>query len=334
MKKLVLVAGVAALAGSLITGCATVDPLKVRQTARDQRVYQEKTKEPVPEARYKIAIVCKTEASRSDKKYSNKLDDYSVDQMESAVANNLSGLGWFDPLDRKHGLVIDAEALIGNNVNFDKLPAADYVLVADSKVSFIAKQGWKRTTHVDKARGAMIETDFRLVDVKSKEVVFVKKFRSAVTDSAKGAIKEAVTIAANRNAKKLSRFVAARFLPGRRVLQMRGNGQYAQVDMGKNYQATPAVKNWQWWPYKYFPLCYLKLEDVPAAKVEFYTLEQTDAGGKAKVVKNVFAKGSVIRAERDKAWVEIDDYEKAGVFKGHGVRISEEVAEGDDLELE
>ena len=42
----------------------------------------------------------------------------------------------------------------------------------------------------------------------------------------------------------------------------------------------------------------------------------------------------MISAERDKAWVEVDNYDAAGVFKGHGAKISEEISEGDDVELE
>lgn len=321
-----------ALLSAVIVGCATVDPLTIEQTARDREVYTEKNVEPMPAARYKIAVISKAESLKGTG--DEIFLPYVKDQMESAIANNFSGLGWFETVDRKNGIALASEAVAAGEVNVDKIPGADFALVADSKVSYVAKQGWKRTSFPDKARGAQLETDFRLIEIATKETIFVQKIRSTVTDCEKGAIKEAISVVCNRNAKKLSRIIAARFLPGRKVIQTRGDGQYAQVDMGKNYQATPAVKNWQWWPYKYLPLCYLKLEDVPAAKVEFFTLEKSEDAGKEKVVKNVFARGSVVRSERDKAWVEVEDYKKAGVFKGHGAKISEEIIEGDDVELE
>lgn len=328
MNKLMMVAG-GILTGTLV-GCSTVDPLQVEQTSRDLKTYEEKNVEPLPVARYKIAVVCKSSALSGDNTFISLVND----QMESAVANNFSGLGWFETVDRKNGVSLAQEAAISSDGDIGKIPGADYVLIADSKISYVAKQGWKRTSIAKKARGAQLETDFRLIELATKETIFVQKIRSTVTDCEKGAIKEAISIVANRNAKKLSRVIASRFLPGRKVVQTRGDGRYAQVNMGKNYQATPAVKNWQWWPYKYLPLCYLKLEDVPAAKVDFFTVGKTDEGGKAKYSKEVFARGRVISSERDKAWVEVDNYDAAGVFKGHGAKISEEISEGDDIELE
>ena len=328
MNKLMMVAG-GILTGTLV-GCSTVDPLQVEQTSRDLKTYEEKNVEPLPVARYKIAVVCKSSALSGDNTFISLVND----QMESAVANNFSGLGWFETVDRKNGVSLAQEAAISSGGDIGEIPGADYVLIADSKIGYVAKQGWKRTSIAKKARGAQLETDFRLIELATKETIFVQKIRSTVTDCEKGAIKEAISIVANRNAKKLSRVIASRFLPGRKVVQTRGDGRYAQVNMGKNYQATPAVKNWQWWPYKYLPLCYLKLEDVPAAKVDFFTVGKTDEGGKAKYSKEVFARGRVISAERDKAWVEVDNYDAAGVFKGHGAKISEEISEGDDVELE
>ena len=47
------------LTGTLV-GCSTVDPLQVEQTSRDLKTYEEKNVEPLPVARYKIAVICKS----------------------------------------------------------------------------------------------------------------------------------------------------------------------------------------------------------------------------------------------------------------------------------
>ncbi len=325
MNKMKFGAAVA-LAGALV-GCATVDPLSVPQTERDLKEYKAEVARPIPTERYKIAIISKAIPHASDKFF----DSFVAGEMESALANNFSNLGWFDTVDRKNGVALAGESMLvdGKAVDATSIPGAQYVLIAESQVSYVAKQGWKRTAIAMKARGAEIVSDLRLIDLSTKEPILVKKVRSVVTDVEKGNVKKAITQAANLNAKKLARIIASRFLPEVKVLQTRGDGQYAQVSMGKNYQATPAVKAWGWWPYKYLPLCYVKQTVVPAAKVDFFTLEKDGE----KFDQSVFAHGDVILSDGKKAWVEVENYKNAGVFKGHSAKVSEEIDDG-DAELE
>ena len=78
----------------------------------------------------------------------------------------------------------------------------------------------------------------------------------------------------------------------------------------------------------------MKTEDVPATSIEFFTIEKDEvAGGKPKFEQSVFARGSVIQAENKKAWVEVENYENANVFKGHNAKVSE-LTTGDDQVLE
>ena len=187
----------AALAGALV-GCATVDPLSVPQTDRDLKEYKAEVARPIPAERYKIAIISKTIPHASDKVF----DSFVAGEMESALANNFSNLGWFDTVDRKNGVALAGEAMLvdGKAVDATSIPGAQYVLIAESQVSYVAKQGWKRTAFAMKARGAEIVSDLRLIDLNTKEPVLVKKVRSVVTDVEKGNVKKAITQAANLNA--------------------------------------------------------------------------------------------------------------------------------------
>ena len=316
----------AVLAGVLV-GCSTIDPLSVPQTDRDRQTYKDEVTRPIPAERYKIAIVSKAIPHNSDKTH----DAFLANEMESSLANNFTNLGWFDTVDRKNGVALAGEAMLvdGKDVDATAIPGAQYVCIVESQVAYVAKQGWKRTNIAGKARGAEVTTDFRLVDLSTKEPILVKKVRSIVADTEKGNVRAAITKAANMNAKKMARVVASRFLPEVKVLQTRGDGQYAQVSMGKNYQATPAVKSWGWWPYKYLPLCYVKQTVVPAATIDFFTLEKDGE----KFEQSVFAHGEVISADSKKAWVEVENYKNAGVFKGHNAKVSE-ATDGEDAELE
>ena len=304
MKKLMMVAGALALAG-MFAGCATVDPLTVKQTKHDLQEYKAEVVRPAPAERYKIAVRSNCVNHPSDP--SN--DAFLAEKMESGVVNNFSNLGWFETVDRKNGFAIASEAMLAGEKNADSIQGAQFVLIAESSIQYIAKQGWKRTAYANKSRGAQVESDFRMIDVATKETILSKKFRSAV-ESGKGGVKEAISTAANMNAKKFARVVAARFLPEVKVLQTRGDGKYAQVAMGKNYHATTAIS--------------ANGAELPAARIEFLTLEKGD--GEGKFDQNVFARGTVIRSDGDKkAWVEVDNYSKAGVHKGHLAKIAEEM---------
>ena len=298
-----MVASAIVLAG-MITGCATVDPLKVEQTVRDLGEYKADVVRPVPAARYKIAVRSAAVKHASDPRN----DEFMAAKVYDGVVNNFSNLGWFETVDRKHGFAIAEEGFVAGRGDAGTPVGAQFLLTADSSVLYIAKQGWKRTAYSDKSRGAVVDTQFSMIDLATKETIVSKKFRSAVT-SGKGGVKEAIAAAANINTKKFARVIAARFLPEVKVLQTRGDGKYAQVAMGKNYQATPELRNGV---------------GLPAARVEFLTLEKGE--GEGKYNQNIFARGTVIRSEGDKkSWVEIDNYKNAGVHKGHLVKIAEDM---------
>lgn len=325
MNRIML--GVAAAGIGALVGCSTVDPLTLPQTERDMKTYTEKNTRPLPTERYKIAVISKVVPHRSDKRF----DAFLASEMESAIANNFSNLGWFETVDRKNGVALAGESMLagGKDASLENIPGAQLALVVESRVDYVAKQGWKRTAFSNKARGAQIDSDFRLIDLATKEPLLVRKIRSVKTDCEKGGVQAAVTVVANQNAKKFARIVAGLYLPEVKVLQTRGDGQYAQVAMGKNYQATPAVKEWGWWPYKYLPLCPVKKTLTPAATVDFFTIEkETSADGKDKYDQSVFAHGTVISAKDKNAWVEVDNYETANVFKGHNAKLAEPSDDG------
>ena len=349
MNKLMMVAG-AVLIAVAITGCATVDPLTIEQTARDRQVHEPTIKKPVHEGQYRIAVVSRmNEKSRADR---SKADDElkrieqeakmyvaaaqkfkaekdpkaegalrkamekkrflegaktavaNLDTMakkvtenvESAIVENFSNLGWFETVDRKNGMAISNEAKIsGDDVeDLSKYPNADLLLIADS--SSVGKKGG----------GTCLETDFRLIDLKTRQPVLAEKIVSSDDRETAPSMDDRIRVMAKKSVKNFAKIVSARYLPDVEVLQTRGDGRYAQVAMGKNYQATPG------------------------ARVDFFTVTKRTVAGKETLDDEVFAHGNVIRAEKAKSWVEVDNYEAAGVMKGHFAKMSEEVAASDE----
>lgn len=330
MMKNVCWAGIGA--ALLLGGCATVDPMTVEQTGKDLQSYTETLEITPKDGQFKIASVSKVlqHESAKVKKDGKKSDEMKVDEKlaaaaDSAICNALAGLGKFDVVDRKNGVILSAEGLLQGE---SQSPAgADLLLVSESRVVYIAKQGWKRTSYADKARGVQVATNFRLIDIATKETVVSKTITSKSVSNEKKNVAADVERACQMNALKFARLIAARYLPAVKVRQTRGNGRYALVGMGQNFQAVPAVKSWQWWPYKYFPLMYLKLTEVDATKIDFFANEKIVEAGKEKIVPNVIGRGEVIRSDKNTAWVEVVDYEKVNVLKGHNAKVSEDVDE-------
>lgn len=320
MKSLTCVAG-SVLLLALVTGCSTIDPMTLKQTGRDLQSFTETLERPALKEKIKLAVVSKVGAhERAKTRHTGKLTDeakndlFLAEKTEEAVAEKFTGLGWFDTVDRKHGVDIETESLISGAKTG---PAkAQYALVAESTVQYIAKQGWKVTKDADKSRGVQVSTMFRIIDLGSKQPVLVKKAISSVS-AEKGHAREAIEEAARLNAIKFARLVSARFLPDVKVIQTRGDGKYAQVGFGKNYQAIPEKASWKF--FLFIPYWYSV--DLPGTSVDFCYNEKTGAN---KVEPVVFAHGRVIRADRSKAWVEIDNADKVTVLKGHNAKVSEE----------
>jgi len=286
MNKLAMIAAAAAVS-SAITGCRSFEPLDMDQTARDQEVYKSDVQIPAL-PRTKIAVINKLSMPKD---HFPAFDQYIVNQMESYVTAHFTNLGSFDTVDRKNGLTIDSEAVMSadkNGIDPSQVAGAQKILITETSVQWYA--GSRMTYFPDKADSVKMITNYRMIDLQSKETVISKSIESHVEKVHGGnAAMQAIDDAAKSNAKKFAKVVSARFLPPAKVIQMRGNGLAAQVSMGKNYMAEPGEM------------------------VEFLTVE-TDG-------PIAFARGTVRIADDKRSWVEVMNHEKVGVKKGHFVKL-------------
>ncbi len=171
----------------ILVGCSTVDPITMERTPRDEETYVAPQTDPTQMGRKKVYVVSKViEHQRA--RETNHIAFLSK-AVESSVAQYFSNLGWFRTVDREHGLSVDASAVLadmqGGGKAWESLPDADFVLFVETSVAFIAKQGWKMTSHSKKARGVQVESDFRLVDIHSREMIVGMRFR-ATAECGKG----------------------------------------------------------------------------------------------------------------------------------------------------
>ena len=303
-----------------LAGCSTVDPLTMERTARDMEVYEPSEPAPVKNGREMVFVVSKVIAHQREGE--NYHDSFLATAIESSTSQYFSNLGWFRTMDRKNGIAVDASKVLDDSSTFGEKgefpPGADYALMVESSMTFIAKQGWKMTSHSKKAQGVLIESNFRLINVKLKEVLFSKKIRSSAK-CGKGGIRTAISDAADLNANKFACIVSARFLTPGRVTETRGSGRCARVTIGKNYMLNA------------------KTGLKPAARVDFFVYERDGQSPNGRLEKVVISHGTVISADKNEAWVEVDaDWiDKAthlatyNVKKGHFVKLSEEPIENE-----
>ena len=301
-----------------LSGCYSVDPLTMDCTARDDMVY-EPSETPSWGWGGRVYVISRVIEHQRARETNHVA--FLAKTVESSATEYFANLGWFRTLGVGTKLEVDASGtLAGASVgDLSGVPqGADYVLVAESSVSFMAKQGWKMTSHSKKARGVQVESDFRLVDVHARDTVAAMRFRSTV-ECGKGEVRTALSEAADMNVRKFARVVSARYLPPGRVTETRGSGRCARLSIGKNYLLSAGVDN------------------QSATRVDFFEYDPSRKAADGRSEKVIIAHGTVISADKNEAWVEVDadwinkttHLATYNVKKGHFVKISEEAVENE-----
>ena len=302
-----------------LVGCSTVDPLTMERTERDQEVYEPNVAMPVDGGHKKVFVTSRVIPHHRAAETNHHA--FLMKAIESSSAQYFSNLGWFRTVDRENGLSVDASNVLEGTLSSGVVkapPGADFALVVESSMIFIAKQWWKRTSFSSKARGVQIDSDFRLVDISTKETIFGTKFRSSA-ECGKGDIRTAISDAADMNVRKFARVVSARYLPPGRVTETRGSGRCARLSIGRNHMLNA------------------KTDRHPATRVDFFEYVRDPNTSDGRPEKVVIAHGTVISADKHDAWVEVDadwidkttHLATYNVKKGHFVKISEEAVENE-----
>jgi len=292
MNKLTMIAAVAV--GSAITGCRSFDPpMELEQTARDAEVYKTEAKVPMM-PRQKVVIITKDATPKGMQVL--EAEKYVQNKMESSLTEYFTNLGnVLDTIDRKNGLTIDSEAILSgdkNGVDPSKVAGADYILIAETSYRWQGglAQAYKFTFDPQKGVKLFLKTNFRMISTATKETIVSKSAESmAEYERGTGGWQAGVNATVNANAKLFAKLVSARMLPPAKVRQTRGDGWAAQISMGKNYMAEPGET------------------------VEFLSVEEDGPVP--------FARGTVFSADDKSSWIEVTNYKKAGVRKGHFVKL-------------
>lgn len=316
----------AAAAGLLVlfmAGCRTLPVLDDSCKTEIDRNCRYDGKAPQDSKRWMVLVNSKVlPCARGNETYHT---NFLARAVESSTMKYFANLGWFRSIDTKNGASVtgvSSLAALGLNLRTN----ADYVLVEESSVTYLAKKWWRtlfpfvsdedtETSHSKKSRGARVETAFRLIDVRTGQLLVGSKFASK-SRSNKGAVRGAISASADANVRKFARLVSARYLPPGKVTETWQSGRYVKVDIGKNYLLDDADADW------------------PATRVDFFEYERADSA--ARRDKKIVAHGTVLAVEKNEALIEVDAEDWMGqtlffgnlcdyrVRVGHLVKISEE----------
>ena len=128
MKKNMIrkVASVFAVAYTVV-GCKSIDPLSLDVTASDREVFTDANAPQKANAQFKILVISKAKPNEGDPAYDQKM----ADSARTSVMKYFSNLGWFETIDDKNGIALDAGDLVGDDGR------AKSKVVGESDIDFI-----------------------------------------------------------------------------------------------------------------------------------------------------------------------------------------------------
>ena len=285
----------------LMAGCATqVATLPV--TDRDAQVYnnpyikadegQKKDKQT-----FRVAVIGRN-VQTPDPVAKHLSTEFGGD-LESAISN----LADFQVVPRSElGAIISDTALA--NMTSDKptdykIANVDFLIIYDITSYAVADKGKNLLggKNAPNLCQGTVKATVSLVNKASNSREFTKSIVgwSKLQDQSRDPARN-MAILSEASAGAVKDFVtqfAVDYAPPATVQQTKGGGRVALLNLGKNYGLTPGMK------------------------MEFFTVKEKN--GKRQSIP--FAYGEVIELGADTCWVEVDDFETAGVKENHYARV-------------
>lgn len=321
MQKDRLVATVVTGIGiALLAGCSTPKPAQLPVTERDRTTYVDAGASKIQkEEKYRVAILVKQDNIPHGREVADALD--------SALASVIGDFAFFSIVERSN---LDAllkeqqlESLNADQMEDIEIPEADYLITAKVNAARVEEnqrkeieggdlskmlKGEKTGTEVIKTYyTASMSVDFRFYEKKTKRTILAKNMeRKAPGEfSQEGQAAAKLAVAAQECAKVFAMELGARYAPPARVVEVRGNGKVAKVNIGTNYGLAKGVK------VEFFE--YVDNSDI----VEGATREPSPVGY-----------GTVIESDLTSAWVEVLDAGSSFIKRGHYAKITSDQSKG------
>lgn len=296
LKLVVLLAIIA-----VYTGCS-IAPGELELTERDREVYVDEggALEKTEETQSRVAIIIPTGNNASEKEIYSALD--------SMLTSMISDFAFFTIVERSNLAALQTEEML-SNLNSDgmgsiNIPEADYVMTARIASATMAPK-MVPPDHYQ----AVTNVDFRFYEKLTDRCVMTQNIESKApgyTKQQQGPEAQAKLVeAVQESAKQFAIDLGARYAPEARVLETRGGGQVAKITMGSDYGL------------------------VNKAKVEFYEyVDNSDIVAGATRDPSPVGYGLVIEVAQKTAWIQIQNWKKVAVKRGHYVKLAADQSKG------
>ncbi len=292
---------------TLLVGCA-VNPGELQITARDRQMYTDPTGGPlVQEMETKLPVAILVSQGGND------LDESIYQTLDSSLVSLISEFAFFTTVERSNLGALQQEhaleTLDSDELGQINIPEADYLITA--KIASAAMES--SVISGGRFQGATA-VDFRFYEKPTDRVVLTRHIEGkspGYTEAQDGPEANASLAEAVREAAKAFAIeVGARYAPEARVIETRGDGQVAKISIGSNYGATKGTK------------------------IEFYEyVDNSDVVAGATRESSPVGYGKIHSTSNTTSWVEIQNYKKVNVLRGHYVKFASDQSKdaGDQL---
>ena len=304
MKQVVLKRTVSSLGIILLAGCAAPRPEALAVMERDSAIYEDKgALQQQKETKEKVAVV----VSQGNYKEYGEV----AKAIDAQLTEALSAFAFFEVAERSNLSAIQQEKLFGGeDLNDDLVVPADYMITAKMnsvKVDQYVPSATETlsssltSSAIGPRKRVSLSVDFRFYEMATKRVILTKNVTKEYSGLEQSDVMSKLALAGQECVKGFAHTVGSRFAPPARVLQTRGNCEVARISIGTNYGLVKGVE------------------------VEFYEfIDNSAIIAGATRDKNVVGKGRVLEVDNTSAWVEVFDYDKVHVKRGHYVSIVED----------
>ncbi len=313
MNKVILNGFVPTLGALLLIGCSSPHPEALSVMDRDKAVYEDAgggALQQKKERKDKVAVV----VSQGDYKEYKSV----AQSIEAQLAEAISSFAFFEVVERSNLGALQQEKLFtGDDDINDVVVPADYMITARLNAVKVDRQSQTPTTAAVSMARNLVQTapqaggqvvcavslsvDFRFYELATKRVIMTKNINKTYEGLEESAVMAKLALAGQECVKGFAQTLGSRFAPPARVIQTRGNCEVARISMGMNYGLVKGVE------------------------VDFYEIVDNSAiiAGATRD-KNVIGKGRVLEVDKNSAWVEVYDFEKVHVKRGHYVSVCED----------
>lgn len=320
MKRKVQFIAMVAILFSLLQACSSIPkPGELPITKRDEKIYKDPVVKAQNQEEEAVAIALLPARQKTE---NEGLEVVLTKNIESKLNDTLSALDYFDVVARDALGDLADEAVLNNLENTDitklNIPKASLALrfkitdmsMQEERANAATKLGMGLINTAGKAGSGdgvddsiastkykgRIAIDFRLLDLESNTKLMSQRV-NAISDKLVSKKdkddREFVLIdAAEKAVNKFATILAKKYAPQAMVIETRGKGEVARINLGKNFGLAKDVR------------------------IEFYKNKISPVEPNAKPMRSPVGYGKILEVDDETAWVWVENHGDVEIMMG------------------